>query len=210
MPTFTIEYTTEAERIILERAVAFVTQMRRVAVDAPAGTVVDACERVALTWGRTLLKDVLGAAIRGRADLVDAKKKGPAAAPIERRERRLMTAVGPVRVNRDYLANAGDVPGGFRADRELGIDGYLTCGATRMAALAGVGAPFDKAAKVISELAGRTLDGDTVRLAAHPTARRAASARPERPTRRDSPMPRGPWKSRSTRARRTPPGAGGT
>ena len=50
-----------------------------------------------------------------------------------------------------------------------------------MAALAGVGAPFDKAAKVISELAGRTLDGDTVRLAAHSTARRAASARPERP-----------------------------
>ena len=81
MPTFTIEYTTEAERIILERAVAFVTQMRRVAVDAPAGTVVDACERVASTHGRTLLNGVLGAAIRGRADLVDAKKKGPAAAP---------------------------------------------------------------------------------------------------------------------------------
>ena len=81
MPTFTIEYTTEAERIILERAVAFVTQMRRVAVDAPAGTVVDACERVASTLRRTLLNGVLGAAIRGRADLVDAKKKGPAAAP---------------------------------------------------------------------------------------------------------------------------------
>ena len=81
MPTFTIEYTTEAERIILERAVAFVTQMRRVAVDAPAGTVVDACERVASTRGRTLLNDVLGAAIRGRADLVDAKKKSPATDP---------------------------------------------------------------------------------------------------------------------------------
>ena len=81
MPTLTIEYATEAERIALEQAIAFVTQMRRVAIDAPAGTVVDACERVALTRGRTLLKDVLGAAIRGRADLVDAKKKSPATDP---------------------------------------------------------------------------------------------------------------------------------
>ena len=81
MPTLTIEYTSEAERLILERAIAFVTQMRRVAIDAPAGTVIDACERVALTQGRTLLNDVLGAAIQGRADLADAKKKGPAAAP---------------------------------------------------------------------------------------------------------------------------------
>ena len=74
MPTLTIEYTSEAERLILERAIAFVTQMRRVAIDAPAGTVIDACERVALTQGRTLLSDVLGAAIQGRADLADAKK----------------------------------------------------------------------------------------------------------------------------------------
>lgn len=81
MPTLTIEYTSEAERLILERAIAFVTQMRRVAIDAPAGTVIDACERVALTQGRTLLNDVLGAAIQGRADLVDAKKKSPATDP---------------------------------------------------------------------------------------------------------------------------------
>lgn len=81
MPTLTVEYTTEAERIVLEQAIAFVTQMRRVAADAPAGTVIDACERVALTQGRTLLNDVLGAAIQGRADLADAKKKGPVTAP---------------------------------------------------------------------------------------------------------------------------------
>lgn len=50
-----------------------------------------------------------------------------------------------------------------------------------MVALAGVGGSFAKAARMLSELAGWTLDDDTVRLATHSTARRAASARPERP-----------------------------
>ena len=50
-----------------------------------------------------------------------------------------------------------------------------------MAALAGVGESFAKAARVLAELAGWTLDDDTVRLATHATARRAASARPGRP-----------------------------
>jgi len=92
-----------------------------------------------------------------------------------------MTAVGPVRVTRDYLTGSGDDPGGFRADEELGIEGYLTGGATRMAALAGVGESFAKASRVLSELAGWVLDDDTIRLATHATARRAAATRPERP-----------------------------
>lgn len=50
-----------------------------------------------------------------------------------------------------------------------------------MVALAGVGGSFAKARRMLSELAGWTLDDDTVRLATHSTARRAASARPGRP-----------------------------
>jgi hypothetical protein len=77
MPTVTIEYeyTTEAERLALEQALAFVTQMRQVATAAPDGTVLAACEQVALTDGRQLLRETLAAAVQARADHCDAPKK---------------------------------------------------------------------------------------------------------------------------------------
>lgn len=81
MPTITFEYTTEAERLALEQAVAFFTQMRQVAAEAPDGTVLAACERVALDSGRQLLRDTLAAAVQARADATDGQKKAPAPDP---------------------------------------------------------------------------------------------------------------------------------
>ena len=75
MPTLTIEYATEAERLALEQAIAFFTQMRRVAATAPDGTVLAACEQVALTDGRKLLRGALAAAVQARADASGAQKK---------------------------------------------------------------------------------------------------------------------------------------
>lgn len=72
MPTLTIEYTTETERLALEPAIAFVAEMRQVAGAAAYGTVLDACETHALTAGRTLLRDTLESAIQSQ---IDAKKK---------------------------------------------------------------------------------------------------------------------------------------
>ena len=78
MPTLTIEYTTEAERIELERAIAYVQEMRRLGATAAHGTVLDACETFALDTGRQLLRDNLAAAVQARAD---AEKKSPAGGP---------------------------------------------------------------------------------------------------------------------------------
>jgi hypothetical protein len=75
MPTFTVEYATEAERLELERAVAYVAEMRRVGAKAAHGTVLDTCERFALDKGRRLLRDNLAATLQTRAD---AEKKVPA------------------------------------------------------------------------------------------------------------------------------------
>jgi hypothetical protein len=75
MPTLTIEYRTEAERLILEQALAFFAQMRQVSATAPDGTVLDACERVALDSGRRLVRDTLASAVQNRADTTDAQKK---------------------------------------------------------------------------------------------------------------------------------------
>ncbi len=109
MPTLTIEYETDAERLALEQAIAFVTDLRRLALAAPSGTVLDACEALAVSDGRQLLCDSLTAAVQARADAADAKKMRPAAA-----------AKAPAR----NLPTA------------LGLDGALTRAAERMAVFA--------------------------------------------------------------------------
>jgi hypothetical protein len=45
MPTLTIEYRDDAERLALEQAIAYVAHLRQLAQDAPDGTVLAACER---------------------------------------------------------------------------------------------------------------------------------------------------------------------
>ncbi len=78
MPTLTIEYTTDAERIELERAIAYVQEMRRLGATATHATVLDACEAFALGTGRQLLRDNLAATVQARADL---EKKSPGGSP---------------------------------------------------------------------------------------------------------------------------------
>ena len=79
MPTLTIEYKSDGERLALEQAIAFFAQMRQVAAAAPAGTVLAACEQVALSDGRQLLCNALAAAVQSRADAEEKKgRRGPA------------------------------------------------------------------------------------------------------------------------------------
>lgn len=74
MPTLTIEYRDDSERLALEQAIAYVAQLRAVAQDAPDGTVLDACEKLALADGRALLRSTLAAALEGR--IASAEQKG--------------------------------------------------------------------------------------------------------------------------------------
>ena len=85
MPTLTIEYATETERLQLERMIAYVQEMNRLGATAGHGTVLDTCERFALDRGRQLLCQNLEAAVQARAD---AEKKSPASAPKARRRDR--------------------------------------------------------------------------------------------------------------------------
>ena len=72
MPTLTIEYATDDERIELERFIAYVQEMRAVGLTAAHGTVMDICETFALGQGRQLISGNLQAVIQARAD---AEKK---------------------------------------------------------------------------------------------------------------------------------------
>lgn len=73
--TLELEYRTEAQRIALEQAIAFVTQMNQLADTAADGTVLACCEDLALTQGRKLLREALAAALQGRVERMDAEKK---------------------------------------------------------------------------------------------------------------------------------------
>jgi hypothetical protein len=77
MPTLAIPYSSDAERIALERALAFVAQMHQLARTAPDGQVLDACERQALHQGRDLLRCTLQQAVQARIGQAEDKKGGP-------------------------------------------------------------------------------------------------------------------------------------
>ena len=80
MPTLTvnIDYSTDAERLALEQTLAYFADLRRVATDAPPGTVLHACEKVVLDRGRAALRAALAAAVQVRIDAGEAaQKKSP-------------------------------------------------------------------------------------------------------------------------------------
>src|SRR4051794_29786595 len=83
MPTLTIEYHDDAERLALEQAIAYVAQLRQVAQDAPDGAVLVACEKLALRDGRALLRSTRAAALEGR--IAAAEQKGGPLASVPRR-----------------------------------------------------------------------------------------------------------------------------
>jgi hypothetical protein len=74
MATGTFEYRTDAERRIIERAIAFVSEMHDLALTAPSGHVLDQCEQQATDRGRDLLRDTLQEAVQARIDLAELKK----------------------------------------------------------------------------------------------------------------------------------------
>jgi hypothetical protein len=91
-----------------------------------------------------------------------------------------MTAVGAVRLEREHTHCPACAEVGFVADARLGVNGYLTTRAQRMACLAGLNDPFRKAEVLLHELAGWSVDAETVRRRTHAAAGRAARTRDRR------------------------------
>jgi hypothetical protein len=89
-----------------------------------------------------------------------------------------LTALGRIRLTRQYTVGAGG--GQFRADAVLGIDGYVTAAAQRMAVLAGARDSFARAEVMLRELAGWELDDEVIRQLTHAAARRLNASRTDR------------------------------
>jgi len=91
-----------------------------------------------------------------------------------------MTALGAIRIARSHGYCQGCRQPQFAADRLLGLDGWLTARARRMACLAGAHDPFRKAERVLSELAGWSVDAETIRRHCHAEAAGARQQRGQR------------------------------
>lgn len=78
MPEMIIQYQDDAERMALEQCLAYFAQLRQTALTAPEGTVLAACEQVALADGRALLRSTLSSALESRIALVEEKGGRPA------------------------------------------------------------------------------------------------------------------------------------
>jgi hypothetical protein len=89
-----------------------------------------------------------------------------------------MTAVGRIRLKRLYVTDAAG--GRFPADDVLGVAGYLSRGARRMATLAGLPQSFARAEQLLRELSGWEVDEETVRRLTHAEAAAAVRRRPDR------------------------------
>ena len=76
MPSLTIEYEDESERLLIEQALAMVADLKRTALEAPHGAVLAACEAEAVEKGRKLTVCALEDALRRRIAEVDAPKNG--------------------------------------------------------------------------------------------------------------------------------------
>jgi hypothetical protein len=99
-----------------------------------------------------------------------------------RHRRTILTAVGRIEVDRRYFICPLCQQGDFGSDRLLGIDGYLTTGARRMACLAGIRQSFAQAEQLLRELARWELDDETIRRLCHAEAAKARADRQARPT----------------------------
>jgi hypothetical protein len=86
--------------------------------------------------------------------------------------------VGTIRLHRQYVTTPDG--GLFPADALLGIDGYLSRAAERMAVFAGTRDSFAHAQQALWELCGWHLDDEVIRQLTHATARRATNNRDTR------------------------------
>jgi hypothetical protein len=92
----------------------------------------------------------------------------------------VLTAIGPIAVERShgYCRDCGQPQ--FAADRLLGVDGWLTPRARGMADRAGVHDAFRSAQALLNDLAGWSLSAETIRRYCHEDAARARASRGQR------------------------------
>lgn len=82
--------------------------------------------------------------------------------------------MGPITIRRAYFTCFGCNEGGYPLDRRLGIEGFLTRQALRLACRAGARHSFAEAEEQLAEMCGWQISDERLRQACHEEARRMA------------------------------------
>jgi hypothetical protein len=83
-----------------------------------------------------------------------------------------MTAIGSITIQRTYFTCHGCNDGGYSLDGRLGIDGFLTRQAKRLACRAGAQHSFAESEDLLADLCGWQISDERLRQACHEEARR--------------------------------------
>ena len=92
-----------------------------------------------------------------------------------------MTAVGPIAIERAYFTCYACSAGGYPLDGRLGIDGFLTRQATRLACRAGAHHSFAQAEELLADMCGWHISDERLRKACQEEARRIADWQTQNP-----------------------------
>lgn len=92
-----------------------------------------------------------------------------------------MTAIGSISLERTYFSCSDCKDGNYPLDGRLGIDGFLTRQATRLACRAGAGHSFAEAEDLLADLCGWRISDERLRQACHEEARRIAGWQADNP-----------------------------
>ena len=92
-----------------------------------------------------------------------------------------MTAMGLITVQRTYFSCCGCKDGGYPLDQRLGVNGFLTRQATRLACRAGAQHSFAEAEQLLEDLCGWHISDECLRQACHEEARRIAEWQEKNP-----------------------------
>ena len=91
-----------------------------------------------------------------------------------------MTAIGKIEVRRSYRTCPTCGDGAFPADDALGLDGSFTRRARRQICHVGIDNSFDRGERTLQELAGWSVDAETIRRLSHAEAAECRKSKSER------------------------------
>jgi len=121
-----------------------------------------AARRAVLAWAAGLIQNWLNADESDRPNSAVLCRCGHAARYVERRKKRVQSALGQLELERAYYHCRHCGSGFCPRDQQLGIEGSLSPGVVRMIATVGAMVSFQEGSQLLAELAGISVDAKQV------------------------------------------------
>jgi len=185
MPTVTIEIPADSEALV-RQLLALHEELHDLALSAPDGTVLDACEEAVVHKGRDLHKNILAQAVARRIEA--AEKKGApiricsCGRPKENRgktSRQFVTTVGTLNVERRYRQCRCGADGSYAADDVIGLTSRYSKIVQKHTCRLAADVSFAKTGEHLREMLDVRLAAETARSIAESHGKAMAAFQPK-------------------------------